>query len=318
MARLKDVITDDNYFEYLIPIGSSAVEYIVRALQEVYTAKFIVKMKPNFLMDNLLTISMFFDTKRNRLYLSYKLDKDHIIAVRASDIELYNRIYSYTHTQLIDDYSIGVSFIGDQVDKPENTHFREYGNDMNDLYLRNSTQFMWTIETKPNGNKYTYFIENRDILEDDLRKRLIKDSWDISTIIEDGVEKEIKTRKTPKDIMPEYNEKVFEINKKYDLSKVDGPASTAVIYGDYDGAFEEYQSVYNEYFERTPEKVPEWKAFTVFVSVEHNFDQEKIAYEQHPYGKFINPEETEHYIAKWAHDHGKYVPPEILDKWGIG
>lgn len=308
--KLSQVITDENYFEFVIPIGKSIVEYIVRGLQEKYTARFSVKMEPNFLMENLLCISMFFDTQRNRLYVNYRLDYERGVSLRTYDTELYNRVYDYAQSQLVNDYDIGLTFIGEPTDNdPKKSMGREYqGNEMSNLYLRNDTQFMWTIKTEPNGNPYTYFVQNRSMLEDDLRKRLVKDSRREETIIEHGEEKIIYVPITPKDIMPEYNADVIDINNRYDFWNKDVS---------YLAAFREYQNVYNEYFNRIPEIIPEWKAFTIYIDVDHNFAEEAMDYEYHPYGKFSNPDETEHYIAKWGFDHGRYVPQEILDKWGI-
>ena len=311
MARkLSQVINDINYFEWIIPIGQAAVEYIIRGLQEKYTAKFTVRMEPNYLMDNLLTISMFFDTKRNRLYLTYKLDRDRAIALKAYDSELFNRIFDNLQSQLINDYDVRLTVVGEPTDLPEYSLNREYrGNDMNSLYLGNSTQFLWTINgLEPKGASYTYFVENRSILEDDIRKRLVKDSRVEETIIEEGEEKIIYVPVTPKDIMPEYNDAVKDINLRYDFNDPNV---------DYNAAFAEYQNLYWEYFKRIPENLPEWKGFTISINVDHDFDAERMDYQDHPYGKFVNPDEVEHYIAKWAHDHDKYVPQEILDKWGL-
>lgn len=307
MARkLSQVIDDENYFEWIIPIGQTAVDYIIDALRDKYTANFKVEMSPNYLMDNLLTISMFFDTQRNRLYLTYKLDIERHIALRVYDTELWNRIFDKLQWQLTNDYQITLSVVGDPTDKPERSRGREYkGNDITSLFLRNDTQYLWTIlGQEPNGNPYTYFVENRNMLIDDIKKRLVKDSWKTEVI--DG--ENVKVPIIPEDIMPEYNVEVLEINSRYNFQDPNI---------DYNAAFAEYQNVYNKYFNRIPENIPEWKSFTIFVNVDHDEDAERMDYYDHPRGKYLNPEEVEHYIAKWGYDHGKYVPEKILEKWGL-
>lgn len=317
MARkLSQVINDENYFEYIIPIGRDAVEYIVRGLQEKYTAKFTVRMEPNYLMDNLITVSMFFDTQRNRLYLTYKLDRDRVIALRAYDSELFNRVFDNLQKWIVRDYDIKLSIVGDPTSLPEYSLNREYGNvDMNDLYLRNCTQYLWTINgLEPNGASYTYFVDNRNMLIDDIKKRLVRESVH-KTIIDN---KPVYDFTTPEDIMPEFNARVNEINEKYNFYRNRMPDDPeGIIFRDYNAAFAEYQNIYNEYFNRIPENIPEWKAFTISINVEHDFNSEKMDYQDHPCGRYINPDEVEHYIAKWGYDHGKYVPQEILNKWGI-
>lgn len=310
--KLSQVINDENYFEWIIPIGQSAVEYIIRGLQERYTARFTVRMEPNYIMDNLMTVSMFFDTQINRLYLTYKLDRDRLISVRAYDKELYNRIFDNLQSQLVNDYDIGLTIVGDPTSLREYSLGREYrGNGLNSLFIRNYAQYLWKIDNLVSDTKektsYTYFVENRSMFQDDLNKRMIKDSRD-----------EHHEIVIPKDIMPEYIEKVKKINEKYKFYRNEIPGDPDdTIFRDYNAAFAEYQNIYNEYFDRIPENIPEWKGFTISINVDHDFDKEKGDYQDHPYGKFKNPDEVEHYIAKWAHDHGKYVPQEILDKWGL-
>ena len=144
--KLSQVINDENYFEWIIPIGQSAVEYIIRGLQERYTARFTVRMEPNYIMDNLMTVSMFFDTQINRLYLTYKLDRDRLISVRAYDKELYNRIFDNLQSQLVNDYDIGLTIVGDPTSLREYSLGREYrGNGLNSLFIRNYAQYLWKI-----------------------------------------------------------------------------------------------------------------------------------------------------------------------------
>lgn len=296
--KLSQVIDDENYFEWVIPIAQSAVEYIVEALREKYTAKFTVRLEPNYLMDNLMTVSMFFDTQRNRLYLRYKLDKDRNISF-GNDVILYNNIYDGLYSALINDFFVRLSIIGDPTDVPENTRNRYYGKqDMTNICLRNDTQFLWNVlGEEPRGSSNKYFVQNRDILVDDIEKRLVKDSWN-----EDG------ECVTPKDIMTNYNNEVLEINNNYDFTNGNV---------DYDAAFAEYQNIYNKYFNRIPESIPEWKGFTISINVEHNFAEEQSGDERHNRGIFVNPNDVSHYLTKWAKDHGKYVPPEFLAKWGL-
>ena len=259
-----------------------------------------------YLMDNLFTISMFFDTQRNRLYLTYKLDQDRHIGLNVYDSEIYNRIFDNLQWQLTKDYQIGLTIVGDPTSKLENSRGREYkGNDTTSLFLRNDTQYLWTILGQaPHGAPYTYFVQNRNMLIDDIKKRFAKDSWKTEVIDDEEVQVPI----IPEDIMPEYNEAVLDINSRYNFQDPNV---------DYDVAFDEYQTIYNNYFNRIPENIPEWKAFTIYVNIDHIVEQEKMNYQDHPRGKYKNPEEVEHYIAKWAYDHGRPIPKEISDKWGF-
>ena len=274
MARKKNDITDDNYYMYMIDIGADIVKKILDGLGEKYVATFVPVPEPNILAYNLMTISLFLDTERPRLFVTYKLDQDRTVGLRCSDTELYNRVYDKLH-MIIRDQDLPITIIGEPTRLPEFSLNRQYGSqDQENKYLRSFTQSMWTITPGPNTSKYTYFIENRDQWKDDIRKVNAK----------------------PEDIT-RYLADVENINSTY--INISNP--------DYQSAFNDYKILYKNYFDRDLKEVEEWRQITIFIDVRHDFKAEQEEGQFHE-SKIEHFERVSQYIREWAVAHGKPVP----------
>ena len=264
-------ITDDNYYEFMPDIGSDTVEKILNALREVYVASYIPVPEPNELAYNTLSISMFYDTKYNRLYLTYKLDKDRTVAIRKSDKELYNRIYDKV-MMIAKEQDIKLSIIGLPTAIPENSNNRSYGRiSQNGKYIRIDTQTIWRNIPGPDDIPYDWFIQNRPLLEDDIRKKNMH----------------------PRDVQ-EYCNRVVELNKNYLLSG-----------GDMYEAFNDYKDIYNEYFDKELTPIEEWRAFTIYINVIHDFEKERLEDEDHDMGHVYDFDKVRKFIVEWGVEHGK-------------
>lgn len=296
MSRMGNIITDDNYYMYMIDIGTNVVDNILNGLREKYTARFEPVPDLNPLAYNPLTINMFYDVERSRLYVTYKLDKERTIGLRCTDTELYNRVY--THMKMASrEIDIPITVIGEPGRLPQYSHNRQYGVLDSDYYwLRASTQFLWyTIDGFDNGwtqpgykgpSIYPYFVENKAQFKDDIAKSGIT-----------------------KVQLDNYIEEVRQL----DLSYIH---SNYLEISDYYDMFTQYQQIYNNYFGRTPIILkgegfkPHWKTITIFINVQHDTYAEKSNPQIHDYGKVVNFDRVSQYIREWAIENGKQVPPE--------
>ena len=273
MARGKtEVITDDNYFEYVIPIAKDTINYIVKALRnDCYVATFTPKPKTNELALNTMSISFFFDVDYNRLYVNYVLDKDRFIAVRYSDRQIYNHIYD--HLKMIQkDYDIKLSIIGEPTRIPENSRgLANYLVDQEANVIRVSTRSIWDITPAPKGKVTSYFIENKNLLNDDIRK------YNIS-----------------RDLQMDFCKDVDALNREY----MHEP------HPDLHEVFDRYNNIYNHYFDKQLKSVEDWKTFTLFLDVRHDFEKEKIDDPLcHDNGKFVKTERIDEYLENWRKSH---------------
>lgn len=275
MRKQEYVITDENYYEFIPDIGSDVVHKVIEGLSEVYTAIYKPVPEPNYLAYNLLSISMFFDTAKNRLFLTYRLDDARTVGIKASDKELYNRIYDKVY-MITKEQDIKLSVIGVPTSKPEYSDDRSYGiTRQNSKYIKVDTESMWSIKPGPKELEYTYFIQNDARLKDDIRKKNLH----------------------PKKV-DEYFDAVNKINNKYLIKS----------HPEYDLAFNTYKKSYKHYFDTEPKEIEDWRAFTIYIDITHNVETEQSYAYDHDYGKVIDFYKVEEYIKQWGRDHGRYVP----------
>lgn len=275
MSRLKaDMINDDNYYVYMKDIWNDAACELVSALRDIYVADFYPVPEPNFLAYNLMSISFFFNTKYQRLYMSYKLDENRVVKLRTPDKIIYNKIYDKLKSIPVD-YDIKLSIIGTPTAMPENSMNRSYGN-VREAHnnLRIDTQTIWTNVPGPKGTHYTYFIEDASRLKDDIAKKNMSDEE-----------------------VQEYCNKVVQLNKQY--IQIPNP--------DYYLAFSKYKVLYKEYFDRDLYPIEEWRRFTLYFDVMHDYDEESLDREYHNTGHVHNWERVKQYIIDYATAHGKPI-----------
>ena len=269
-------ITDENYYEYMPRIGSEVAKRAILGLSQVYTAQYKPVPGPNRLAYNIFSISMFFDTTKNRLFVTYRLDDSRVSSIRTPDRELYNRINDEIN-MVAKDEDIKVSIIGIPTSKPEYDIARPYGiTRQNPQYIRTDTEFMWNFVPGPNETSYRYFVQNEARLKDDIRKLNMH----------------------PRTVN-EYFTNVNKINKKYIQ---DRPIPR------YDLAFRMYKRFYKYYFGSEPKEVEDWRAFTIYIDITHDVEEEKAQKFIHDEGKIFYFERVEEYIKQWGRDHGKDVP----------
>jgi hypothetical protein len=275
MSRKKEyMINDTNYYKFMVDIGSDVVEYFLNALREIYVATFLPKPEPNFLAYNLLSISMFYDTSINRLFVTYRLDDDRTQGIRMSDCEIYNRVYDKLY-MITKDQDIKLSIVGEPARLPEFSNGRAYGiTSLNSERLRIATRSLWTNIPGPHDTIYSRFLEDKSMLQDDIRKNNM-DSSDVAR----------------------YCQEVVGINKRY----------LDTDYPKYNDAFDAYAYTYKNYFGRTLKKVEEWRAFTIYIDVTHDVDAEKINDPDHDMGRVLEFERVKEYIREWAIAHNKEV-----------
>ena len=300
MPRINsNIITDENYFEYLIPIGRDVVDYVIAGLREKYTAVYRPVPEYNPLAYNILSISMYFDTDYSTLYITYKLDENRKVAVKASDKELYNRIYDKMHMidkeQDITMHIVGEPSIADNyLRKRENPKL-----DIDKNCLRLGTRSVWDVRDKEYGRITSYLVENKALYEDQLRKLKIKiNQEDISDIEKQNQYNEIQSN---------FCKNVIKLNKRY----------IWVPKPDEHKAFKEFSTIYKNYYNNELKEVEEWKGFTIYIDVTHDYDEERLDPQIHNIGRFLEKERVEKYIAKWGHDHDRWVPDEYLRKYNI-
>lgn len=278
MRRLEYTINDDNYYKYLPEMGSDTVKEIVRALRNVYTATYRPIWLPTKYAYNTLSVSMFYDTTKNKLVVTYRLDDDRIIGIKASDRELYNRIYDDL-IKITKIHDVELAIIGLPTSKPEYSRGRSYGVERQNIqYLRVDTEYMWTIVPGPNKLKFTYFIHNTARLQDDIRKQNMH----------------------PKKV-EEYFRFVDKINAKY---------ITGHDFPDYDKAFRVYQRIYRYYFKTEPKKVEDWRSFSIYIHINHNVRTEEAQRYEHDRGRWIDFENVKEFIKRWGREHGRWVPDD--------
>lgn len=292
MSRMGNIITDDNYYMYMIDIGTNIVDKIIYGLRERYTARFEPVPDINPLAYNLLIINLFYDVERPRLYVTYRLDEDRTIGVKWSDSELYNRIYSNLRMAEKEE-DIPITVIGEPTRLPQFSNYRQYGVfDQDDYWLRADTQFLWYAY---NGDErksilYPYFIENKAQLKSDIAKSGIS-----------------KSR------LDEYMEEVKQINLTY-LRTNQGQETLYPEYSDFQDAFDEYKLVYKSFFGRdvvcldTNNGKPNWKTISIFINVQHDVYAEKSSPQIHDCGTVENFGRVPQYIREWAIENGKPVP----------
>jgi len=277
MRRLEYTINDINYYKYLPEIGSDTVKKIINALRNVYTATYRPILKPTKYAYNSLSVSMFFDTTKNKLVVTYRLDDERAL-LKVSDRELYNRIYDELIT-ITKVHDIEVEIIGVPTSKPEYSRGRSYGIERQNLqYIRVDTEYMWTIVPGPNRLPYRFFIQNTARLNDDIRKQNMH----------------------PKKV-EEYFRFVNKINERY-VEGQDNP--------DYDRAFRAYRRIYRYYFKTEPKEVEDWRAFSVYIHITHNSRKEQLQEQEHDRGKILEFEKVKEYIKQWGRDHGRWVPDD--------
>ena len=275
MSRLKaDMINDDNYYVYMKDIWTDTAWELITALRDIYVADFYPVPEPNFLAYNLMSISFFFNTKYQRLYMTYKLDDNRTVKVRTPDEIIYNKIYDRLRC-IPRDNDIKLSIIGVPTAIPENSMNRSYGN-VRESYanLRIDTQTIWTNIPGPKGTHYTYFIEDASRLKDDIAKKNMSDEE-----------------------VQEYCNKVVQLNKQY----------IQIPIPDYYLAFNKYKELYKEYFDRDLYPIEEWRRFTLYFDVKHNYDEENLDKEYHNIGHIHNWDRVKQYIIDYAIAHGKIV-----------
>jgi hypothetical protein len=279
MRSRADMINDDNYYMYMIDIGEDIIiNKIIDTLRDIYTANFKIVPEPNFLAYNLLSVNMFYDTRINRLYITYRLDDARSVGLHnVYDSQIYNKILDKLN-MVSKEQDIRVSVIGTPTALPQDSLNRSYGIIRHDqFHLRADTEYMWTIEQGPYNDRYrTYFIENTNKLKDNISKNRTK----------------------PEDIN-EYFNKVNRINQKFINDKTEI---------NYKKAFKEYSKLYKSYFNDTPKEVEEWRVISIYIDVTHDVEKEKLQPFEHDRGHIIYPERVKEYIRQWAIDHGKEVP----------
>jgi len=275
MSRSKtDMINDDNYYIFMQDIWNDAAWELITALRDIYVADFIPVREPNYLAYNLMSISFFFNTQYQRLYMTYKLDEDRVIKVKTPDRIIYNMIYDRLKS-IPRDNDIALSVIGVPTAIPENSMNRSYGVvRQTHNNIRIDTQTMWSIVPGPKGTKYSYFIEDSSRLQDDIRKKNMSDE----------------------DIQ-EYCSKVVQLNKQY----------IQVLHPDYNQAFDKYKILYKEYFGRDLYPVEEWRRFTLYFDVKHDYAGESLDEEYHNIGHVEDWWRVKQYIIDYATAHGKPV-----------
>lgn len=277
MSRPKSmIINDDNYFEYCTDIFNDTIWSVLLGLREFYTARFSFVPKPNYLAYNLMSISMFMDVNTQRMYLTYTLDFDRSVGLRVPDEDLYNNVYDKVK-MIQKDYDIKASIIGTPTSKPEYSLNRSYGiiRENNKGKLRIDTQTLWENIPGPKDTKYSWFVQNKAQLQDDIRKNNMHPSQ-----------------------VAEYCQQVIEINKQY----------LDIAHPRYQVAFQQYQHLYKETFGRDLKPVEDWKIITVYFDVLHDSDAEFAQDEYHDMGSAPNFKEVREYIVEWAREHHKSLP----------
>ena len=159
------VITDENYYYWMIPIGFDVTNYVIDGIRDKYVATYYPRSYPNDLAWDVLSISFFYDTQRGVLYITYKLDMGRNSMLVPNDTELYQRIYNNIMTWARRENNIPIFIIGDPNQKPEYSFHEMYdGPDNEQFYLKQDTQFLWNINQGPKNSYYQYFITNRETL----------------------------------------------------------------------------------------------------------------------------------------------------------
>lgn len=272
MRKKYDVITDDNYFDQMIPIIKDSIDYIIKALREdCYTAIFVPKSKTNELAINAMSMSFAFDVDTNRLYTNYVLDKDRFLAVRKSDRAIYNYIYDRLR-MIQNDYDIRLSIIGEPTRIPEHSKNRaNYLIDQDANALRVGTRSIWDIKPAPSGKIKSYFIENKNLLNDDIRKYNLSSQDQAS-----------------------FCANVVNLNKIYMFEP----------HPDLHTVFDKYNEIYNTYFNKQLKPIEDWKTFNIYFHVIHDIEKEKIDDPLcHDNGDFIERERVDEYLENWRRSH---------------
>lgn len=249
-------ITEANYYERLADIGEDLCRNIVRGLQEVYTAKYIVRPDYN-LGGNYFNVSFYYDIPYEILYVTYSLDFGRTAAVRASEQEIHNRVYDWIrYTQR--DKHIKVQLVGEFAELPENNRGR------NNPYIRHTnkelrigTRALWWPALK--GKISPHFIESKAQLQDDIKKCQVTYEEQLDFI-----------------------SRVEELNSRYNL--------ILDSHSNYTQMFEEFNRIYREYFNKTLSVFLPRKTFDIHIDITHDEEAEKVGSETHDYGFYYNPE----------------------------
>lgn len=267
------MINDDNYYEFMVDIGEEVVRRVLSPLADIYTAVYTPVPAPNYLAYNLMSVSMFYDTKYSKLYVTYKLDEDRLLSVRQYDSRIYRSINKNIETVQRDE-DILVEVVGEPISKPE--YGRQYSLGDMVVYrpIKVDTEFMWNIIPGPYDKSFPYFVSNVERFKDNIRRNNV------------SIDK-----------VQEYLNKVVDINKRY-IDKTDP---------DYERGFKKFANAYKRYLNYTPRIVEEWRGFTIYIDVKHDTIAEKLDNPKHDRGHIEHPERIKQYITTWAIAHGKRV-----------
>lgn len=273
MRKNEYIITDDNYYDFMVDIGEDVVRKILSTIADIYSADYRPVPYPNPLAYNTMSISLFYDTKYGKLYVTYKLDEGRLEAVKVYDSEIYARVNKNIQT-IQRDQDIVVGIVGEPASKPK--YSRHYPYTSTNMYypLEVNTEFFWNYIPGPENKEYPFFIGNTNTLKDNIRKNNIH----------------------PKTVQ-EYFDKVIEINQTY-LSNMSNMQ--------YELAFKKYISASKTYMKYIPRVVEEWRSITIYIDVRHDTHAEKLNSIDHKRGKLEYPERIRQYIIDWAREHGKY------------
>jgi hypothetical protein len=106
----------------------------------------------------------------------------------------------------------------------------------------------------------------------------------------------IGKNKIPQEKVLEYFNKVMELNKSYLLNEPDP---------DYTKVFKKYISIHKKYLKYSPRIVEDWRQFTIYINVMHDFEAERLNSPDHDNGYLYNRERIKEYIKDWAKKHHK-------------
>ena len=174
------------------------------------------------------------------------------------------------------DYDIVVNIVGDPIRLPQFGHdYPIMGTtDMSDYgKIEVATEFLWNIIPGPYDITYPFFIQNKARLEDNIRKNNLSSEK-----------------------VQEYFNKVIEINKTY-INDSETP--------DHVKAFKKYITLNKKTFGYAPKIVEEWRQFTIYIDVTHNFKEENYNSPDHDRGYLDNAGRIREYIIDWAKKHHK-------------
>lgn len=264
---------DKKYFDFVIRIGEDAIDAVTSALCEYcYSGKIYPVPNPNELLYNTMSISFFYNTRTSTFYITYELDELRKRSVQISDREIYNRIYSALRWTA-EYFHLKMVVVGEPTSRIEYSCGRSnYLTCQNGNSLNVDTRTVWSYKKGKKGTIHSYFIEDKNLLNSDMSKiNMTQEQY------------------------ADYCQEVIALNK-----------SDMVINPNLRTVFDKFVPIYERYFNRTLKPTEDWKSFTIYFNIDHDYEEEARKIQYHKPMELIFRERIMQYLEEWRQSHEDY------------